>query len=180
MKRYLVIIAVLVGVLVSMLFVDDIVRGQSDGTDVVLQTESQAENTREVSGSPSILDGINQPNIGFIDSPSATCYQPDPSKDECFINWYYLNVDATPNYMISMTVAINSIGTLANIQGFFQTSIYVPYNMLGDGFKVACGSKGASGNPLLGNGYAYTIRARDTAGLSSANYGTTYCPYYTP
>lgn len=52
--------------------------------------------------------------------------------------------------------------------------------MLGDGFKVACGALGAGGNPYWGNAYPYTIRARDSAGLKSANYGTAYCPAYTP
>jgi hypothetical protein len=52
--------------------------------------------------------------------------------------------------------------------------------MLGEGFKVACGALGAGGNPKLGNAYAYTIRARDSANLKSANYGTAYCPAYNP
>ncbi|MBK8429861.1 MAG: hypothetical protein IPL28_00590 [Chloroflexi bacterium] len=58
--------------------------------------------------------------------------------------------------------------------------MYIPYNMLGRGVKVACGALGAGGNPALGNAYAYTVRARDSAGLGSANYGTAYCPAYTP
>jgi hypothetical protein len=56
----------------------------------------------------------------------------------------------------------------------------VPYNMLGNGFKVPCGTLGVSGSPTLGKAYAYTIRARDSANLGSANYGTAYCPAYTP
>lgn len=157
-----------------------IVRGQSDGPEdmTVLQQEIQGENTREINAPAGAVP--DAPNIGFIDSPSATCYQPDPAKDECFINWYYLSVNASPNYMITMTVQLNAIGNVARVNGFFQTSMYVPYNMLGDGFKVACGALGAGGNPYWGNAYAYTIRARDSAGLKSANYGTAYCPAYTP
>jgi hypothetical protein len=56
----------------------------------------------------------------------------------------------------------------------------VPYNMLGQGVKVSCGNAGAGGNPQLGNAYAYTIRARDSSNLGSANYGTVYCPPFTP
>ncbi len=52
--------------------------------------------------------------------------------------------------------------------------------MLGDGFQVACGPLGAGGNPTLGESYGYTIRARDSAGLGSANYGSVYCPAYNP
>ena len=79
-----------------------------------------------------------------------------------------------------MTVTLNDFGPVAHMQGFFQTSMYAPYNMLGRGFKVACGAPGAGGNPQLGNAYSWTIRARDSAGLGAANYGTAYCPPYTP
>jgi hypothetical protein len=152
-----------------------IARGQGTDEPQVLNREVQGENLRVIEA-PSEIDAPQLPNIGFIDSPSATCYQPDPGRDACYLNWYYLSVDAYPNYMITMTLTLNNSGPVAHTQGFFQTSMYVPYNMLGQGFKVACGSLGAGGNPKLGNAYSYTIRARDSAGLSSANYGTTYCP----
>lgn len=157
-----------------------IARGQADapGGQTVLQREADGENVREITAPGS--DAPSEPNISFIDSPSATCYQPDPAQDECFINWYYLSVNASPNYMISMTVQLNAIGNVSYTSGFFQTSMYVPYNMIPNGYKVACGALGAGGNPYWGNAYAYTIRARDSAGLKSANYGTAYCPAYTP
>ena len=145
----------------------------------VLKREVQGESLREISVPPDIK-APDQPNIGFIDSPSATCYQPDHTKNECYISWYYLSVDASPNYMITMTAFLNDFGPVAHTQGFFQNSMYVPYNMLGQGVKVACGSKGAGGDPSLGAAYAYTIRARDSANLGSANYGTVYCPPFTP
>lgn len=166
----------------SIFLVVQVVRGQAEpgsGGDTVTSSESQAENLRQISV-PQGQAAPDQPNIGFIDSPSATCYQPDATQDTCYINWYYLNVSAAPNYVISMTVALNSVGYIANVQGFFQTSMYVPYNMMGNGYKVACGAVGSGGNPLLGNAYAYTIRAKDSAGLGSANYGTVYCPSYQP
>ncbi len=145
----------------------------------VLKREVQGESVREISVPPDVK-APDQPNIGFIDSPSATCYQPDHTQNNCYINWYYLSVDASPNYMITMTAILNNFGPVAHTQGFFQTSMYVPYNMLGQGVKVACGAKGAGGDQNLGAAYAYTIRARDSANLSSANYGTVYCPPYTP
>ena len=145
----------------------------------VLKREVQGESRREISAPPT-GKAPDQPNIGFIDSPSATCYQPDHTKNECYISWYYLSVDASPNYMITMTAFLNNFGPVAHTQGFFQNSMYVPYTMLGQGFKVACGAKGAGGDPSLGAAYAYTIRARDSANLGSANYGTVYCPPYTP
>lgn len=145
----------------------------------ILKQEVQGSSVREISA-PAEGKTPDQPNIGFIDSPSATCYQPDHTKNECYISWYYLAVDASPNYMITMTAFLNDFGPVAHTQGFFQNSMYVPYNMLGQGVKVACGSKGAGGDPSLGAAYAYTIRARDSANLGSANYGTVYCPPFTP
>jgi hypothetical protein len=157
-----------------------IVRGQSDapGNPTIVKQEVDGENVREITAPSG--DAPQEPNIGFIDSPSATCYLPDPAKDECFINWYYLSVDASPNYMITMTASLNAIGKIAHTQGFFQTNMYMPYNMVPNGYKVPCGALGAGGNPYLGNAYAYTIRARDSANLGSANYGTVYCPAFTP
>lgn len=148
---------------------------------IILQQETQDENVRQISAPDSSAPlSVNSPDIGFIDSPSATCYQPDPDQNICYINWYYLSVSASPNYMIAMTVTLNTIGNIAYTTGFFQTSMYVPYNMYDKGFKVACGSLGAGGQPNLGNAYAYTIRAKDSSNLTSANYGTVLCPAYTP
>jgi hypothetical protein len=116
---------------------------------------------------------IEQPAISFIDSPSATCYQPDTSRNTCYIEWNYLYVTASSSqYIISMTVSIDN-RVVAYHSGFFQTSMYIPDDMVGHGFKVACGPRNANG---LGKSYAYTLRARETGGLSAANYGSVTCP----
>ena len=116
---------------------------------------------------------IEQPTISFIDSPSATCYQPDTSRNTCYIEWSYLYVSASASqYIISMTVSIDN-RLVAYHSGFFQTSMYIPDDMVGHGFKVACGPRNASG---LGKTYAYTLRARETGGLGAANYGSVTCP----
>jgi hypothetical protein len=149
----------------------------------VLKSETQGDSTREITapeGYDASAQSPDAPNIGFIDSPTVTCYQPDPQADECFINWYYMSVDSSPNYMVAMTATLNAIGPVARFSGFFQTSMYAPYNMLDRGFKVACGSLGAGGQASLGNAYAWTISAIDSANLKSANYGTVYCPAYAP
>jgi hypothetical protein len=155
-----------------------VARGQGAGEQVVAR-EADGENVREIVG-PEQFDPQAHPDIGFIDSPTAVCYQPNPAQDSCYVNWYYMSVDANPNYIIEMTVTVAPQGVVAKLQGFFQTSMYAPYNMFGNGFKVSCGALGAGGNPLLGNAYAWTIRARDSANLKAANYGTIYCPAYLP
>lgn len=155
-------------------------RGQEAESPNAPTSETQGENLRQIEGSLPTIDP-QVPTIGFIDSPSPTCYQPDHTRDECYLTWYYMSVNAAPaTYMITMTLTLNNIGPVAHTQGFFQPSMYIPYNMLGDGFKVACGPAGAGGNPTLGNAYGYTIRARDSNGLSSANSGTVRCPPFNP
>jgi len=154
-------------------------------------TQTQGENRREASGTPSAgksafgAKSPDRPDIGFIDSPSATCYQPDPSRDVCFINWYYVSVNASPDYMIGLWILLNP-NLVSYTGGFFQTSMYVPYNMLGQGFRVACGPPvdDTTSIPNVtithGNQYAYTIRAKDSANLASANYGSVTCPAFIP
>jgi hypothetical protein len=159
-----------------------VARGQeisAPKSEVVISSESLDGNTRQVSA-PEGTDQSNQPLISFIDSPTAACVQPDTTKNECFINWYYMSVSADPNYMITMTIMLNDFGFVGRYNGFFQTSMYVPYNMNPQGYKVACGALGSGGDPKWGEAYAYTIRARDSSGLKAANYGTAYCPAYTP
>lgn len=182
--RKLLLPVIAAGLLLTVLAIGLIqnARGQGsaqEGGRELIQSESQGENYREITA-PEGSNLTDQPNISFIDSPTAGCYQPDPTQDACYINWYYMYVDANPNYMIAMTVTLNAIGPVARFNGFFQTSMYAPYNMLGDGFKVACGPPGAGGNPNLGNAYGWTIRARDSSNLGSANYGTVFCPAYAP
>jgi hypothetical protein len=60
--------------------------------------------------------------------------------------------------------------------GFFQTSMYIPGDMLGDGFRVTCGAPGSGGYANLGMAHSYTLRAKETGGLKAANYGSVYCP----
>jgi hypothetical protein len=163
-----------------------VARGQvlnEQGSEVVINSESQNDNMRQIlapDGTSPESIAPDQPLIGFIDSPTAACVQPDQNKNECFVNWYYLSVSADPSYMITMTVKLNEFGFVGRYSGFFQTSMYVPFNMNPQGYRVTCGALGAGGDPSWGKAYAYTIRARDSAGLKSANYGTAYCPAYTP
>jgi hypothetical protein len=77
--------------------------------------------------------------------------------------------------MIELSIQLNGRYVARN-QGFFQTSMTIPASMNDRGFKVACGAKGAGGDPDWGNAYPWVIRATDSAQLKSNNYGTTYCP----
>ncbi len=119
---------------------------------------------------------LEAPDISFIDSPSATCYLPVSGTDTCYITWDYLYVTSgASQYIISMTLSIDNHRS-AYISGFFQNSMYIPGDMLNPGFRVACGTPGSGSNPYLGRQYSYTILARETGGLKSANYGSVTCP----
>ena len=116
------------------------------------------------------------PTISSIESPSPTCYRPIAGTGACYIQWSYLHVTAGSGaYVISMTVAIDD-HVRAYASGFFQTSMTLPGAMTGPGFRVTCGTEGSGGTPGWGRSYAYTIRARETGGLTAANFGTVTCP----
>ncbi|MFZ3078892.1 MAG: hypothetical protein WA109_04325 [Bellilinea sp.] len=186
MRKLAALSIFLLVVLVGVFGVIRVVSGQSpitEGGQQILTQEQDGANLREISA-PTGQNGLDaELNIGFIESPTATCYQPNPNVDACYINWYYLSVTSDPNYMVSLEVTLNDFGKVSRSHGFFQTSMYIPFSMLGNGFQVTCGAQVDRGNPDLvglGNSYAYTIRAKDSAALSSANYGTVYCPAYIP
>jgi hypothetical protein len=121
--------------------------------------------------------------ISFIDSPSPTCRR--IKGNQCAITFYYFSVSADPNYMIYLRLLLGN-KVVFHTGGFFQTSMYVPYNMIGD-ILVPCGKEGSVPDPVpaptpgsgpypYGSSYGYTIQAGDSANLKSANYGTVYCP----
>ena len=186
MRKIFIPLALAVFLLLSAFGALQVARGQilsGQNGEVVINTESQEDNTRQISAPEGTLlesGASGQPLISFIDSPTVACVQPDTTKNECFINWYYMAVSADPNYIISMTVTLNDFGFVSRYNGFFQTSMYVPNTMNPQGFQVLCGAPGSSGDPKWGKSYAYTLRARDSAGLKSANYGSATCPAYTP
>ena len=158
-------------------------RGQDpsnpDGQLVILQ-EVEGEDVREITSDRGENSIDNTILIGFIDSPTATCYQPDRRVDECYINWYYMSVNAAPAlYMLWLEVEIAG-RKVSRTNGFFQSSMYIPYNMLGDGFRVSCGALNSGGDPQFGSSYSYTIRARDSNNQNATNFGSVLCPAYIP
>jgi hypothetical protein len=157
-----------------------VARGQggevpSDGPGVV-RREADGHNVRQVAAPAR----VEAPSISFIDSPTPFCYQPDPGRDACYINWESLYVQGAPASMAAMTVTLDAIGPVARYQGYFQDTIFVSYDMHGGGFQVPCGAPGAGGRGRLGNGYDWTIQAEDSDGLVATNAGTIYCPPFGP
>lgn len=115
-------------------------------------------------------------DISLITSSSPFCYQVNPVANRCLVNWEVLRVTtAAPAYMDVMTVTIDS-RVRAVYRGFFSRTIDASSVMQGTGFIVPCGAFGAGGDPNTGLKHGFTIRARDTDGLKSANYGIFTCP----
>jgi hypothetical protein len=167
MKRYMTRLGLML--LIGLVVAAGALTAQATGLFGPVIVEEAGGNRREIQSATT----IDQPTISFIDSPSATCYQPASARNTCYIEWNYLYVTASASqYIISMTVSIDN-RLVANHSGFFQTYMYIPSDMVGHGFKVACGPRNASG---LGKTYAYTLRARETGGLTAANYGSVTCP----
>lgn len=131
---------------------------------------SDSKPRREISGPP------NAPTISVIDSPTAQCYGPLPETNVCYVQWSYIQVFASSSqYIERLTVTIDG-RVRAYYGGFFQNWMAVPAGMQPGGFKVVCGFAGVSGDPDYGYQYPYVVRARETGGLSAANYGTVQCP----
>jgi len=119
---------------------------------------------------------LESPAISFIDNPSPTCYRPAAGTGACYVQWDYLYVTAASgSYVVSMTVSIDNL-MRAYHSGFFQSSIYIPEDMTAPGYRVACGTPVSGDTAGWGNTYSYEIRARETTGLTAANYGTVTCP----
>jgi hypothetical protein len=167
-RKWLSLAMGVLAVIALMLAASIVVARAARGSSPITISEGTDRTRREIQS-----DG-EAPNISYIDNPAPTCYR--SSVGVCYLEWSYLSVSASASqYIISMTVSINN-QVRAYHSGFFQTSMYIPGNMLKPGFKVACGPRGASDVANLGYSYDYVIRAAETGGLKAANYGRVTCP----
>jgi hypothetical protein len=122
--------------------------------------------------------------ISFIESPTAYCRR--IAANQCVINWGYMSVSASPNYIVGLWIFVRE-KLVYHANGFFQQSMYIDNRFLGDGIPVNCGAAGATPppdpNPIgitYGNSYSWRVNAEDSGGLRSANYGTVVCPPRVP
>jgi hypothetical protein len=112
------------------------------------------------------------------------CYQPDPSVDQCYINFRF--IQATDNqssapYMTWLTINISG-KTRFSATAFFEGTITYSYSMIPDGLKVPCGAPNAGG---AGNQYGFVYGVVVTPLDSSRNPMSTdianaTCPAYAP
>lgn len=138
-------------------------------------TSVGVEGQGRIPGSKAGIDP-KSPAVSSLTSNLPTCYQPDPTRNTCYINWDYISVASAPaDYMRYVTVTIGS-RIRAVYRGFFQNSMYITTGMNGKGFKVACGGFGASGNSSLGLQYTFSVVAQDSNQAIMGNYGSVWCP----
>jgi hypothetical protein len=112
------------------------------------------------------------------------CYLPDPSVNQCYINFRFIqatdNQSAAP-YMTWLTFSISG-KTRYSSTAFFEGTITFTYDMVPGGIKVPCGAPNAGG---AGNQYGFVYSATITPLDSSRNPMSTdianiTCPAYAP
>jgi hypothetical protein len=112
------------------------------------------------------------------------CYQPDPSLDQCHINFRYIqtvdNQTSAP-FMTWLAVTIQGKKRF-NATAFFEGTITYTYNMAPDGFTVPCGAPNAGGaGTAFGNVYGVTVQPLDSSrNPMSTDIANVTCPAYAP
>lgn len=163
---------------VTLIFSWNAAKAQRGETPPSPQSETQDGNTRSLTGpEPQML-------TGFIITSNPYCYQPDVSRNECYINLRYTqaNDDGTNSpFLTRLEYVID--GKIRYSSGkFFENSITYDYAMVPQGFKVPCGSpnEGGLGNEF-GKSYSVTIRAIGNTGTQiGSNFFSVACPAYAP
>lgn len=117
------------------------------------------------------------PRISGFTVDNMTCdYLVDESTDRCYLDWTAIAVTASSNqYIIDLKVAVDGDIRLVS-NGFFQTWMQIPSDMLGSGLEVVCGAPGEGGFDDLGRSYAVTAVARETGGGETSAGITITCP----
>jgi hypothetical protein len=120
--------------------------------------------------------GLPARAISFITQDNQHCYKPARGH-LCYVDVGYLYVNASPNYMLHMTVYVDDVVVL-RLNAFFQQYLSYSADHVPAGFPVACGYAGtnAKGDLELGGDHKVTVRAEDSSAMKSANYGTVTCP----
>lgn len=142
------------------------------------QTETLGDTSRTIESiSPNAL-------VGFIGTSNPYCYQPDASRNECFINVRYMQ--ATDNgtsapYLSYLELRVDSKVRYQS-STFFENSIYYNYDMIPGGLKVTCGTSNEGGAGVdYGKVYSISIQAKSGDGTNmGGNYAGVKCPAYVP
>ncbi len=175
MRKLLIISFIGLMVISGLLFTRKTTTAQSDPS----TPADQAGPVGSTSLDPSSPDALTSFTIS-----NPYCYQPDPSLDQCYINFRYIqatdNQSAAP-YMTWLTISISS-KTRYSATAFFEGNIYYSYDMIPDGLKVPCGApnSGNAGNQY-GQVYAVKVTPLDSSrNPMSTDIANLTCPAYAP
>jgi hypothetical protein len=112
------------------------------------------------------------------------CYQPDPSLNQCYINFRY--IQATDNqssapYMVWLAITIGG-KTRYTGTAFFEGTINYSYDMVPGGLKVPCGAPNAGGaGTAFGFQYSVAVSPLDSSRAAmSTDTANVTCPAFAP
>lgn len=141
--------------------------------------------TAQVGPAGSTNPNLNSPNsLTSFTVSNPYCYQPDPSANQCYINFRLIqaigNQSSAP-YLTWLVFSINGKNRFS-ATNFFESTITYVYNMAPVGFKVPCGApnSGGAGNQY-GLIYSVTITPLDTNRTAmNTDVAKITCPAYAP
>jgi hypothetical protein len=142
------------------------------------QQPPQAGSAGEIQ-SPDVPDALTSFNVS-----NPYCYQPDPSVDQCSINFRFIQtVDNQTSAPFMTWLAITISGKKRyNATAFFEGVITYSYDMMPGGMKVPCGAPNAGGaGTAFGNVYGVTIQPLDSSrNPMSTDIANVTCPAFNP
>lgn len=147
-------------------------------------TSTPEPDLQQFSSPGDIQSSVGSNSITFQQLSNPYCFQPDPSRNACFINIRYYQVSdngTTAPYMVGVNVYINSkLRVRENV--FFENTIYFSNDLVPGGLQVACGAPN-SGGAGAAYGLAYLVKVEPVDGGGSPmgyNQSTLLCPAYAP
>ena len=105
------------------------------------------------------------------------CTQPAPASSTCLINARYISAKSSDPNFRGVQITING-KTRAFFSNFFETSVFINKNMLGNGLQVVCGRPNASGLPDYGFQYNVGISAIVSGSSPTTDTAIVNCPSY--
>ncbi len=112
------------------------------------------------------------------------CYQPNPSVNQCSVNFRYIQATDNQTSAPFMTwLAIKISGkTRFNATAFFEGTIYYSYDMVPDGITVPCGTPNAGGaGSQFGYVYGVQVSPLDSNhNAMSTDIANVTCPAFSP
>jgi hypothetical protein len=180
MRRVVLVLLLTALALAGLVFLGQRVAAQEGSPTATPQPDSQGLTSAEGSRSP--IDGSNSLTYQALSNPY--CYQPDPTKNLCYIN--IRSYQATDNgssspYMAGVNISINNKLRLRETL-FFESNIYFNNDMVPSGLQVTCGAPNSGGaGAAYGAVYVVKVEPIDSSGATMGyNMANLACPAYAP